>query len=73
MPAGRGCRRFLFQHRGRSHLSARHSVNGIINEYDGDIFAAIGRVKAFRDADGCQIAIALIGKYDPVGQRAFDG
>ena len=51
----------LADQRGGRHLSARHAVDGVIDEEHRDVFPAIGGVNNLRRADGRQIAIALIG------------
>ena len=55
------------------HLSARHAVNGIVDEDDGDMFSPVQGMDAFGRADARQVAITLIGEDQTVGPQAFDG
>ena len=57
---------------GGSHLAAGHAKVGVVDEDDRDVFTAGGGMNDLARPDGGQIAIALIGKDDPVGQDAFD-
>ena len=59
------------QGRGR-HLAAGHAVDGVVDEEDGDLFAAVGGVDDFGGADGGEIAVSLIGDDDAVGTGALD-
>ncbi|OQC55780.1 MAG: hypothetical protein BWX54_01745 [Verrucomicrobia bacterium ADurb.Bin018] len=73
----RGGFRFLAHQRGRRHLAAGHAIHRIIDEKHGQFFAAVGGLQGFVEADGCQIAIALIradhrlvhGAGEPGGHR----
>ena len=56
--------------RGR-HLAAGHAVHGVVDEEDGDVLAAIGRVQDLGRADRGQVAIALVGEHDLVRLRAL--
>ena len=70
-PVGRGGR-LLAGQRGGRHLAAGHAVDGIVDEDDGDILAAAGGVHDLGHADRGQVAVALVGEDDPVGQDALD-
>src|SRR5208283_3158772 len=54
------------------HLAAGHSVDGVVDEEYGDMFAAVGGVDDFGGADGGEVAVALIGNDDAVGTGALD-
>ena len=43
--AGRARRRHLARQRGRRHLAAGHAVDRVVDEDDGDLLAAVGRVQ----------------------------
>ena len=47
-------------------LAAGHAVDGVVDEDDGDVFAAIGGMQNLGRADGRQIAIALVADDDAV-------
>ena len=67
--AGRG----LHAHKGsRSHLSAGHTVDGVVDENNGYILAAVQRMDCFGGTDTGQIAVALVGKYQTVRPQALD-
>ena len=70
-PVGRGLRDLPGQARG-GHLTAGHTVDGIVDEDDGDILVSCGRVNRFGHTDGGKVAIALIGEDDAVGAAALD-
>jgi len=53
---------------GGGHLAAGHAKVGIINEDDRDVLTTGGGMDDLTGADGSQIAIALVGEDDPVGQ-----
>src|SRR5699024_452918 len=65
--------RFHADERGRGHLTAGHTVNGIVDEDYDDVLAAVAGVYRFRSTDGGQVAVALIGEHHLVGIRALDG
>ena len=69
---GSGCA-LLADQRGGRGLSAGHAVDGVVDEDDGDVFAAIGGVQNLRGADGRQIAVALVADDDALGPAALDG
>ena len=55
-----------------SHLAAGHSIDRIVNEEDGNFFAAIGGVNDFGGSDRGKVAIALVGNHDLAGTSALD-
>ena len=64
--------RFLSEQRSGRHLSAGHTVNGVIDEYNGDIDASCRGVDDFRHTDGREVTVSLISKDDVVGIGEFD-
>ena len=62
----------MSEQRGRSHLSACHAVDRVVDEEDGDFFAAVGGVDDFGSADGGEVTVALVGDDDLVGTGALD-
>ena len=54
---------------GRSHLPVGHAVDGVVDEYDGYVLAAVGRMDGFGGAYCGQIAVALIGEPSRSGLR----
>ena len=64
---------FLSEQSGRSHLTAGHAVDGIVDENNGDVLATIGGMNGFASAYGSQVAVALVGKHQFVGLQALDG
>ena len=72
IPSVGGGLRDLSDQGGWRHLSACHSVNGVIDEDDRDVFAAGGRTDRFAHADGREISVALVGKNDIIRKRALD-
>ena len=64
---------FHSQKGGRSHLSACHTVNGIVDEDDGDVLAAVQCVDGFGSTDAGKVTVALIGEYKAVGPQTLDG
>jgi hypothetical protein len=63
----------LAERGGGSHLAAGHSVDAVVDEDDGDGFAAVGGVDDFGGPDGRQIAIALVGDDNAFRTAALDG
>ena len=59
--------------RGRSHLAAGHAVGRVVDEDDGEVLAAVGSVNGLGNADGSQVAVALIGVDNLVGIAALVG
>ena len=68
---GGGCRDLTFERGGR-HLTARHAVNAVVDEDDGDVFAAGCGMNSLGGADRGEVAVALICKYNSVGMRALN-
>ncbi len=58
---------------GGGHLTTSHAVDAVVDEHHGDVLAAVGSVEGFGGADGCQVAVALIGEDEAVGVEALDG
>ena len=58
--------------RSRSHLTACHSVNRIVDEENGNLLAAICGMHNLGGADSGEIAIALIRNHDFVGTCTLD-
>ena len=56
-----------------SHLSAGHTVDGVVDEDDGDVLTAVQRMDGFGRTDTCQVAVALIGEYQTVRPQALNG
>ena len=54
-------------HGGRSHLSAGHTVNTVIDEYNSDVLASHASVNGLCHTYRSKVAVALISKYDIVG------
>ena len=59
-----GGNRLLAHQRGGCHLSASHPVDRVVDEEHRQAFASIRRLQGFVEADGRQVAIALVGEYD---------
>ena len=69
-----GGRRGLHAQQGsRSHLAARHAVDGVVDVDRHDILAARRRMDRLRRTDGRQVAVALIGEDQIAGMQPFDG
>ena len=68
---GRSCA-LLPDQGGWRHLSARHAVNSVVHEKDGDLLAAVGGMHDLGGADGRQVAVSLIGNDDLVRAGSFD-
>src|SRR3970282_1614999 len=61
----------LAQERGRGHLPAGHAVDGIVDEEDGDLLAAVGRVQNLRRANRRKVAVTLVGDHYAVRAGAL--
>ena len=59
-------RSLLSYQRGRSHLSSRHAVDGIVDEDDDNVLTTVQRMDGLTGTDTCQVAITLIGEYQAV-------
>ena len=64
--------RLLTEQRGGRHLTARHAVDRVVDEDDGDVHAASRRVDDLRHTYGREVAVALIGEDDVVGIGELD-
>ncbi len=62
---------FLAFHCGGSHLSAGHTVNSVVYEYDGHFFTTVSAVHNFSHTNGCEVAVTLIGEDELVTAGAF--
>src|SRR4029453_6548964 len=56
----------------RRHLTARHSVDPVIDKEDRDVLTAVGCVQNLVAANRGEIAVALITKNDALRTGAFD-
>ena len=65
-----GARRRLLAHeRRRRHLAAGHAVDGVVDEDDGDRDAELRGPDDLGEADGGEVAVALVGDDDRLGVR----
>ena len=69
----RTCGCLLSEQSCRSHLSTRHSINGVVDEDDCDVLAAVKRMYCLGSTDTSQVAVTLIGEHQTVGPQALDG
>ena len=62
---------------GRRHLAAGHPVDRVVDEKNCHLLAPVGGVEGFRQTDGSQIAVPLVGEDDGVvlgpGNAGADG
>src|SRR5512146_747961 len=65
---GSGC---LADERGGSRLAARHAIDGVVDEDDGDILSAICCMEDFRRTDGRKVTVALIANDNALGTAAL--
>ena len=63
----------LAEQRGGGHLSARHAVDGVVDEDHRDVLATVQRVDALGGADAGHVAVALIAEHHAVGPQALHG
>ena len=61
------------QQRGRGHLAAGHTVDGVVDEHHRDVLAAVAGVDGLGGTDSGQVTVALIGEHVAVGVEALDG
>ena len=54
-------------------MSARHAVDGVVDENDGDMFSPVQGMYAFGRTDARQVAVALVSENQAVRPQAFDG
>ena len=57
---------------GGGHLTTGHAVDGVVDEDHGDVLATAGRMHDLSHADGCQVAITLVGEDHAVWQNPLD-
>lgn len=69
----RACRGFLSQQCGGGHLSARHAIDSVVDEYNRYVLASVQRMYGLASTYACQVAVALIREDEPVGPHPFDG
>ena len=62
----------LTQQGGWRHLSAGHTIDGIIDEDDGNMLTTVQGVDGFAGTDARQIAIALISEDETIRPQALD-
>ena len=70
-PVRRGFR-LLAHERGRGHLPAGHAVDRVVDEEHRQLLAAVRRLHRLVEADGRQIAVALVGHHHGLVFRARD-
>ena len=63
---------FLTQQGGWSHLSTGHTIDGIVDEDDGDVLATVQSVDGLAGTDARQVAITLIGEDETVWPQTLD-
>ncbi|CDB71716.1 unknown [Bacteroides cellulosilyticus CAG:158] len=56
----------------RSHLSTRHTINGVVDEDDGDILTAVQCMDCFCRTNTCQVTVSLVSEYQSVRPQALD-
>ena len=54
----------------RSHLTAGHTVNGIVDKDDSDILATVAGMYSLCRTDSRQVTVALISEYQSTGIEA---
>ena len=54
-----------------SHLAARHSVDRVVNEDNGDILTSGSRMNGLTGTDRREVAVALVCEYDILGLCAL--
>ncbi len=59
--------------RGGGHLSARHAVNGVVDEYDGDALATVADMYRLGSAYGGKVTVTLVCEDQLFGREAFEG
>lgn len=50
-----------------------HTIDGIVDEDDGDVFAAVQGVDGFGSTDTSQVAVSLVSEHQAVRPKALDG
>ena len=66
-------RALLPNERGWRHLSAGHAVDGVVDEEDRYVFAAIGGVHNLCGANGRQVSVTLVADDRGLGIAPFEG
>ena len=66
---GRG---FLTNQRRGSHLSARHAIDGVVDEDNDDVLTTVQGVDGLTGTNTSQVTVTLIGEYQTVGPAALD-
>ena len=61
------------QQSGRGHLSSRHTINGIVDEDNCNIFTAVECMDRFSSTDTSQVTISLVSEYQSVRPQSFYG
>ena len=62
----------LTQQGGWSHLSTGHTIDGIVDEDDGDVLATVQGVDGLAGTDTRQVAIALISEDEAIRPQTLD-
>ena len=62
----------LTQQSGWSHLSTGHTIDGIVDEDDGNMLATVQGVDGLAGTDARQVAITLIGEDEAVWPQTLD-
>ena len=62
----------LADQRGGSHLTTRHTVDGVVDEDHRDVLATVESVERLSTTDTSHIAVALVGEHQAVGPYALD-
>ena len=57
---------------GRSHLSTRHTIDGVVDEDHGDVLTTIQCVDGLTSTDTSHIAVTLISEDELVRPKALD-
>jgi hypothetical protein len=68
----RGSRGFLTDQRSRRHLTACHTVNGVIDKYSRYLFTSVSRVHDLSGTDGSEVSVSLISKHYILGMNSFN-
>ena len=57
---------------GGSHLSSRHTIDGIIDEDDSDVLPTVQGMNGLTGSDTGKVTVTLISKHETVGPQALD-
>ena len=64
----------LHAHQGSGrHLSASHTVDGVVDENHGDVLTTVQCMDGLTRTDAGHVAVALIGEDELVGPKTLDG